>query len=158
MPGARRPILLKISPDLSLHELDDTIGVARKRAIDGLIVSNTTTGRPATLRDAQAAKEAGGLSGRPLFALSTYMLAQSYLRVEGQFPLIGVGGIENAETAFAKIRAGATLVQFYSALVFHGPGLIGSISEGLVDRLARHGHARLCEATGTGVDGWLQPR
>ncbi len=158
IPGVRRPILLKISPDLSLRELDDTIGIARKRAIDGLIVSNTTTSRPATLRDERAAQEAGGLSGRPLFALSTHMLAQSYLRVEGQFPLIGVGGIENAETAFAKIRAGAALVQFYSALVFRGPRLIASITEGLVDRLARHGHARLSEATGTGIDEWLRSK
>jgi dihydroorotate dehydrogenase len=157
MPGVRRPLLLKISPDLSLEELDGTLRIARKRAIDGLIVSNTTTSRPANLHHGACAREEGGLSGRPLFALSTVMLAQSYRRVDGQFPLIGVGGIESAETAFAKIRAGATLVQVYSSLVFRGPGLIRAMTTGLADLVSRHGHARLREAIGTGVEEWLRP-
>jgi dihydroorotate dehydrogenase len=101
-----------------------------------MIVSNTTISRPATLRSPMA-KEAGGLSGKPLSALSTYMLAQTFLRVEGQFPLIGVGGIDSAESARAKIEAGATLVQLYSALVFEGPGLAVRIKRGIVEALER---------------------
>ncbi len=127
----RRPVLLKIAPDLTLGQLDDVVRVARARRIDGMIVSNTTISRPATLR-AAAARESGGLSGAPLFALATYMLAQTYLRVEGQFPLIGAGGIGSAETALAKIEAGASLAQFYSALVYEGPGLVARIKAGLL--------------------------
>jgi len=127
----RRPVLLKIAPDLALAELDDVIDVARTRGIDGLIVSNTTISRPASLREAMIAKEAGGLSGRPLFELSTRMLAEAYRRVDGAFPLVGTGGIDSPETALAKIRAGASLVQLYSALVYEGPGLAARIVEGL---------------------------
>ncbi len=130
-PGARpTPILLKIAPDLSLPELDGVVAVARRRAIDGMIVSNTTIARPGTLRGRDR-NETGGLSGRPLFAVSTQRLAQVFLRVEGQFPLIGVGGVESAATALAKIRAGASLVQLYTAMVFKGPGLVAEISRGL---------------------------
>ncbi len=133
---ARRvPILLKVAPDLAEAALDDVVGVARRRRIDGLIVSNTTLARPASLRDTGGAAEAGGLSGRPLFAPSTRVLAQAFLRVEGQFPLVGVGGVEDAATALAKIRAGATLVQLYTALVFKGPRLVGEIKRGLVEAL-----------------------
>jgi dihydroorotate dehydrogenase len=131
---ARRPLLLKIAPDLSLAQLDGVVRVARARRIDGMIVSNTTISRPATLRSSLA-KETGGLSGAPLFDLSTAMLAQTYLRVEGQFPLIGVGGIDSADAAWRKIEAGATLVQLYSALVYEGPGLVERIKRGLVLRL-----------------------
>jgi len=133
----RRPVLLKIAPDLTLSQLDDVVRIARARRIDGMIVSNTTISRPNTLRS-PLAKESGGLSGKPLFPLSTYMLAQTYLRVEGQFPLIGVGGIDSAETARAKIEAGATLVQLYSALVYEGPGLVARIkAAGLIESLDR---------------------
>ncbi len=90
-----------------------------------MIVGNTTIARPPWLREQATAKEAGGLSGRPLFALATRMLAETYVRVEGAFPLIGVGGIDSGETALAKIRAGACLVQLYSALVFRGLRLVG---------------------------------
>jgi dihydroorotate dehydrogenase len=134
--GAWRPVLLKIAPDLALDQLDAIVRVARERRIDGMIVSNTTISRPVTLRS-PLAKEAGGLSGKPLSALSTYMLAQTFLRVEGQFPLVGVGGIDSAESALAKIEAGATLVQLYSALVFEGPGLVTRIKRGIVEALER---------------------
>jgi dihydroorotate dehydrogenase len=134
--GVLKPVLLKIAPDLALDQLDAIVRVARERRIDGMIVSNTTISRPATLRS-PLAKEAGGLSGKPLSALSTYMLAQTFLRVEGQFPLVGVGGIDSAESALAKIEAGATLVQLYSALVFEGPGLAARIKRGIVDALER---------------------
>ena len=129
----RRPLLLKIAPDLSLGELDDIVRVARARDIDGMIVSNTTISRPASLASSQA-KESGGLSGRPLFDLSTRMLTETFQRVEGQFPLIGVGGIDGPEAALAKLDAGATLVQLYSALVFDGPELIARIKRGLLAR------------------------
>ncbi|MGH6869774.1 MAG: quinone-dependent dihydroorotate dehydrogenase, partial [Methylocella sp.] len=112
----RTPVLLKIAPDLTLAGLDAIVKCARSRKIDGLIVSNTTVSRPAALRD-PSANEPGGLSGRPLFALSTRMLAQAYLRTENQFPLIGVGGVDSAKTALAKIQAGASLVQLYTSFV-----------------------------------------
>ncbi|MGD9543256.1 MAG: quinone-dependent dihydroorotate dehydrogenase [Methylocystis sp.] len=132
----RRPLLLKIAPDLTLDQLDDIVRVARDRRIDGMIVSNTTISRPATLRS-PLARESGGLSGAPLFDLSTRVLAQTYLRVEGQFPLIGVGGVDGVEAALAKIEAGATLTQLYSAMVYAGPGLVTRIKRGLIDVLAR---------------------
>jgi dihydroorotate dehydrogenase len=121
------PVLLKIAPDLSLADLDDIVGVARARKIDGMIVGNTTIGRPPTLRDQVTARQAGGLSGRPLYPLSTRMLAETYVRAEGAFPLIGAGGIDSGAAALGKIRAGADLVQLYSALVFHGLSLVGEI-------------------------------
>jgi dihydroorotate dehydrogenase len=129
----RRPLLLKIAPDLSLDELDEVVRVARDRRIDGIIVSNTTISRPASLASPYA-KEGGGLSGRPLFDLSTQMLREVHRRVDGQFPLIGVGGIDGPQAALAKLDAGATLVQLYSALVFDGPELITRIKRGLSAR------------------------
>jgi dihydroorotate dehydrogenase len=134
--SVRRPVLLKIAPDLSLAQLDGIVRVARAQNVDGMIVSNTTISRPAALRS-PLATESGGLSGAPLFPLSTYMLAETYLRVERQFPLIGVGGIDGAETALEKVEAGATLVQLYSALVYEGPGLVARIKRGLVQALDR---------------------
>ena len=129
------PLLLKIAPDLALPHLDAVVQVARRRGVDGLIVSNTTISRPATLRSPHKG-EAGGLSGRPVFSLSTRMLAETYVRVEGAFPLVGVGGVESVETALAKIEAGATLIQLYSGLVYEGLGLAARIKAGLVARLA----------------------
>ncbi|WP_293795654.1 quinone-dependent dihydroorotate dehydrogenase [uncultured Bosea sp.] len=145
--GKRTPILIKIAPDLTLPELDGMIAVARKRQIDGLIVSNTTIARPDSLRSASRA-ETGGLSGKPLFTASTRILAEAFLRVEGQFPLVGVGGVDSVETAFAKIRAGATLVQFYSAMVFKGPGLAKEVKTGLATRARRAGLTRLTALIG----------
>lgn len=143
----RTPVLLKIAPDLTLPELDGMVAVARARGIDGMIVSNTTVARPETLRNA-AKTETGGLSGKPLFTASTRILAETFLRVEGQFPLIGVGGIDSAEAAFAKIRAGATLVQLYSALVYKGPGLVKEIKAGLASQARRAGLPRLTALIG----------
>jgi len=130
----RRPLLLKIAPDLTLGDLDDVVGIARRHRIDGMVIGNTTIGRP-NLREAGKAKEAGGLSGRPLFALSTRMLAETYVRAEGAFPLIGVGGIDSGAAAFAKIKAGASLVQLYTGLIFRGVGLVGAIKKDLLDFL-----------------------
>ena len=133
------PVLLKIAPDLSLNELDDVVGVARRHRIDGMIVGNTTLARPSSLRDRKKAAEAGGLSGRPLFKLSTRMLAETFVRAEGAFPLIGAGGIDSGPTAIAKIKAGATLVQLYSGLVYRGIGLLTEIKTDLTAALKR-GH------------------
>ncbi len=97
--------------DLTLPDLDDVVGIARKHRVDGMIVGNTTISRPGSLRERDKAREAGGLSGRPLFKLSTRMLAETFVRAEGAFPLIGAGGIDSGATAIAKIKAGATLLQ-----------------------------------------------
>lgn len=144
----RTPVLLKIAPDIGLEGLDAIVKTALRRGIDGLVIANTTIARPATLRETTLAREAGGLSGRPLFGMSTRMLAQAYLRVEGRMPLIGVGGIEDAETAWTKIEAGASLLQLYTALIYRGPGLVGEIKRGLVERLAREGHPSLSPVVG----------
>jgi dihydroorotate dehydrogenase len=138
-------LLVKIAPDLAFDALDDMAAVFLAMKVDGVIVSNTTLARP-DLRSPLAG-EAGGLSGRPLFSLATRMLARLYLRLEGRIPLIGVGGIDNAEKAIAKIEAGATLLQLYSALVFKGPALITEIVSGLAEKLQPSGR-RLTDLVG----------
>ncbi|MGJ4890616.1 quinone-dependent dihydroorotate dehydrogenase [Bradyrhizobium sp. HKCCYLR20261] len=142
------PVLLKIAPDLSLAELDDVVHVARSRGVDGMIVSNTTLARPNSLREQLRAKEQGGLSGRPLFRLSTRMVAETFVRVEGAFPLIGVGGIDTGGAALTKIRAGASLIQLYSSLVYKGLGLVESIKADLTSTLLRTGRDSLSEIVG----------
>jgi dihydroorotate dehydrogenase len=142
------PVLLKIAPDLSLGDLDDVVGIARSRRVDGMIVGNTTVTRPASLRDTEKAKEAGGLSGRPLRPLADRMLAETYVRVEGVFPLIGAGGIDSGASALQKIRAGASLVQVYSGLVFRGLALVGEIKNTLLAALDRDGQDSLKEYIG----------
>ena len=132
-------ILLKIAPDLTLPDLDDVVGVARKRRVDGMIVGNTTISRPGSLRERDKGREQGGLSGKPLFKLSTRMLAETFVRAENAFPLIGVGGIDSGSTAIAKIKAGATLLQLYSALVYRGIGVVAEIKADLTAAL-RRGH------------------
>lgn len=146
--GKPIPVLLKIAPDLSLADLDDIVAVARQRRMDGMIVGNTTLSRPPSLREREKAIEQGGLSGRPLFALSTRILAETYVRVEGAFPLIGVGGIDSGAGAVAKIRAGASLVQLYTGLVFHGLGLIGEIKRALLQAIESGRHRRLADMVG----------
>jgi dihydroorotate dehydrogenase len=144
------PVLLKIAPDLTLGELDDVVGIARKRRLDGMIVGNTTISRPNSLRDREKAREAGGLSGRPLFKLATRMLAETFVRAEGAFPLVGVGGIDSGPTAIAKIKAGATLLQLYTGLVFRGIGTVAEIKADLMAAL-RRGHRNSLSAM-VGVD------
>lgn len=143
----RKPILLKIAPDIALDELDDIVEIAKKRAIDGMIVSNTTITRPASLRESNA-KEQGGLSGKPLFDLSTRMLAETYLRAERAFPIVGVGGVDSAEAAWKKIRAGATLVQLYTGMVYKGFGLAREIKRGLSLMLDRGRHRSIQDLVG----------
>jgi dihydroorotate dehydrogenase len=142
------PVLLKIAPDLSLAELDEVVHVARSRRVDGMIVANTTVARPSTLRELARAKEQGGLSGRPLFRLSTRMVAETYVRAEGAFPLIGAGGIDSGGAALTKIRAGASLIQLYSSLVYKGVGLVDDIKTDLASTLLRTGREQLSEIVG----------
>jgi dihydroorotate dehydrogenase len=143
------PVLLKVAPDLSLSQLDDVVGVARKHRVDGMIVGNTTILRPQSLRDRDRAKETGGLSGRPLFKLSTRMLAETYVRAEGAFPIIGIGGIDSGATAIAKIKAGATLLQLYTGLVFKGLGLVAEIKSDLRAALKRGQRDSLASMVGS---------
>jgi dihydroorotate dehydrogenase len=142
------PVLLKIAPDLSLAELDDVVHIARSRRVDGMIVSNTTVGRPPSLREQARAGEQGGLSGRPLFRLSTRMVAETYVRAEGAFPLVGVGGIDSGGAALTKIRAGASLIQLYSSLIYKGLGLVDAIKNDLASTLLRTGRDSLSEIVG----------
>jgi len=142
------PVLLKIAPDLSLAELDDVVHIARSRRIDGMIVGNTTLARPSTLREQARAREQGGLSGRPLFRLSTRMVAETYVRAERAFPLVGVGGIDTGGAALTKIRAGASLIQLYSSLIYKGLGLVDDIKNDLASTLLRTGRDTLSEIVG----------
>jgi dihydroorotate dehydrogenase len=143
----RPPLLLKIAPDLLEEERADIAHVALDSGLDGLIVSNTTIARPAGL-DPRYAGETGGLSGRPLFQPSTALLGDIYRRTGGRLPIIGVGGIASGAEAYAKIRAGASLVQLYSALVFEGPGLVSRIKNELAALLMRDGFASVAAAVG----------
>jgi dihydroorotate dehydrogenase len=142
------PVLLKIAPDLSLAELDEVVHVARSRRVDGMIVANTTVARPSSLRESARAKEQGGLSGRPLFRLSTRMVAETYVRVEGAFPLVGVGGIDSGGAALTKVRAGASLIQLYSSLTYKGLSLVEEIKNDLASTLLRTGRESLSEIVG----------
>jgi dihydroorotate dehydrogenase len=142
------PVLLKIAPDLSLAELDDVVHIARSRRVDGMIVANTTVARPSSLRETARAREQGGLSGRPLFRLSTRMVAETYVRAEGAFPLVGVGGIDSGGAALTKIRAGASLIQLYSSLIYKGLGLVDDIKNDLASTLLRTGRDSLSEIVG----------
>ncbi|MGE5548781.1 MAG: quinone-dependent dihydroorotate dehydrogenase [Solirubrobacterales bacterium] len=145
--GKRPPLLLKIAPDLNDDDLADIAAVALAGGLDGLIVSNTTIARPATLAS-EHAKETGGLSGAPLFDPSTAVLGRMYGLTEGRLPLVGAGGIGSGAQAYAKIRAGASLVQLYSALVYEGPALVTRIKRELIDCLARDGFASIADAVG----------
>ncbi len=124
--GAATPIFLKIAPDLDEAGLDDVAGAVSASGVDGLIVSNTTIARPKLQSTAHAA-ETGGLSGRPLFARSTAALARMRKRLGPALPIIGVGGVDSAETALEKIRAGADLVQLYTGMIYEGPSMPGRI-------------------------------
>jgi dihydroorotate dehydrogenase len=154
MPGQPVPLLLKIAPDVSLPEIDDIVSVARTRRLEGMIVSNTTVARPEWLHDQLTAKETGGLSGKPLFNASTRVLAQVFQRVEGQFPLVGVGGVDSAESALAKIEAGASLVQFYTAMIYKGPSLIGDIKQGLLSAMEQQGASSIRMLVGQRAANW----
>jgi dihydroorotate dehydrogenase len=143
----RPPLLLKIAPDLTSEDKDDIAEVSLETGVDGLIATNTTIERPPTLVGRHR-NETGGLSGRPLFGPSTQVLGEMYRRVGHQISLIGVGGVSNGRDAYDKIRAGASLVQVYTALIYQGPGLINRIKRELAGLLRADGFASLSEAVG----------
>ncbi|WCJ62758.1 quinone-dependent dihydroorotate dehydrogenase [Agrobacterium tumefaciens] len=151
--GKRIPIFLKIAPDLTEEGLDDVAEEALAHDLDGLIVSNTTLSREG-LRPGPHKGEAGGLSGKPLFELSTTVLAKMRRRVGANLPLIGVGGVSSAETALEKVRAGADLVQLYSCMVYEGPGLPSAIVKGLSKLVAREGVETIRGLRDSAVDRW----
>jgi dihydroorotate dehydrogenase len=136
-----------VAPDLDAAEVEAIAEAVADAGFDGVIVSNTTLQRPDDLASANRG-EVGGLSGAPLMALSTRVLAEFHAAAKGRFALIGVGGIGSGADAYAKIRAGASAVQLYSALVFHGPGLVMAIRRDLKARLAADGFASLAQAVG----------
>ncbi|MBO6504647.1 MAG: quinone-dependent dihydroorotate dehydrogenase [Kordiimonadaceae bacterium] len=149
---ARVPMLVKIAPDLTEEDVADIAAIALASDIDGLIVSNTTIERPEFLKSADKT-EMGGLSGKPLFEPSTDMLAKVYKATDGKIPLVGVGGISSGADAYAKIRAGASLVQLYSMLVYEGPGLVERVKKDLNKLLKKDGFATVAEAVGADHTG-----
>ena len=148
------PVFLKIAPDLNEFELDDIVAVAAQTGIDGIIATNTTLARDGLHNVAR--DEKGGLSGAPLFEKSTRILAQLHLRAP-DLPLIGVGGVSTAAQAYAKIRAGATAVQLYTALVFEGISLAARIARDLDALLARDGFTSVAQAVGTSAADYATP-
>lgn len=147
--STKPPLLLKVAPDLTDEDKADIAEVALETAIDGLIATNTTIERPASLRG-RARAETGGLSGRPLLEPSTRVLADFHRLTGGKLPLVGVGGVATGADAYAKIRAGASLVQLYTGLVYGGPGLVGRIKRELADLLRRDGFETVADAVGAG--------
>ncbi|WP_321393294.1 quinone-dependent dihydroorotate dehydrogenase [Emcibacter sp.] len=141
------PLLVKIAPDLDEGERQDIAEIVLKHKMDGLIVSNTTVGLRDSLKSAHR-DEGGGLSGQPLFEFSTGVLADIYQLTGGKIPLIGVGGIGSGRQAYEKIRAGASLVQLYSALVYQGPGLVRKIKKELLECLYEDGYSEISQAVG----------
>ena len=148
--GGWAPVLVKIAPDLTEKEIAEVAEATLASGVDGAIVSNTTIARPSTLKS-RLASEKGGLSGAPLFDASTEALRRFARATDRRTPLIGVGGVGDAEQAYAKILAGASLVQLYSALVFEGPSLIGLIADELEALLERDGFSSVAEAVGRDV-------
>ncbi|MDB6029601.1 MAG: hypothetical protein JWM68_5824 [Verrucomicrobiales bacterium] len=151
--NGRKPILVKVAPDLSLEALDEILELVTPRQIAGIVATNTTITRPSP-SEAYLQKtysETGGLSGRPLRYLSTQIIRHLYKQTKGKLPIIGVGGIFNADDALAKIFAGASLVQVYTGLVYEGPAVARDIMRGLHKGLAQHGFKTIAEAVGSGV-------
>ena len=148
---SRKPILVKVAPDLTFEALDEILELVGPRSIAGIVATNTTISRPATT-DAALQKiyaETGGLSGRPLRARSTEIVRHLFRQTKGKLPIIGVGGIFSAEDAWEKITAGASLVQVYTGLVYEGPAVASKIVTGLQKKLAASGLKNLSEAVGS---------
>ena len=151
----RPPLLVKIAPDLGEEPLAALVETCVAAGVQGLVVSNTTIGRPSDLQS-PLAREAGGLSGAPLFALSTAVLARAYRLVRGRLTLIGVGGVASGEQALTKILAGASLVQLYTAFAYAGPALIPRIKRELAAALRARGFASVQDAVGRDADRLAQ--
>ena len=147
VPTNTPPLLVKVAPDLTYDDIADIAAVAGSSAVDGLIATNTTIDRPASLINASKS-EGGGLSGKPLMKPSTKILSDLYKATNGQVPLIGVGGIMSGADAYDKIRAGASLVQFYSSMVYEGPSLPGRMCRTLAGLLKRDGFEHVADAVG----------
>ena len=145
-----KPILLKIAPDMHEEQLRDIALMSLANGIDGLIISNTTVDRPTSLISRNKNK-VGGLSGRPLFVNSTLILKKMYILTNGKIPLIGVGGVSNGTEFYEKIKSGASLVQFYTALVFQGPKIISKIKKEILSCLKTDGFKNIKEAIGIDV-------
>lgn len=141
------PVLVKVAPDLAEEAVEAMVETCVARGVAGLIVANTTVARPETLRSTHRG-EVGGLSGPPLFAASTEMLRRVHRIARGRLVLVGCGGVDSAETAYAKIKAGASLVQLYAAFAYAGPALVPRLREGLAALLRRDGFARVADAVG----------
>jgi dihydroorotate dehydrogenase len=151
----RPPLLVKLAPDIGDADLPEIVRVIQAHGVDGIVVSNTTLSRDG-LKDRPFAAESGGLSGRPLFARATRMLARVYKLTEGKLPLIGVGGIDGGAAAVAKIRAGATLLQLYTGLVFEGPRLIGDIKQALLKAMQEAKTESLGSLIGRDAGQWAE--
>jgi dihydroorotate dehydrogenase len=144
------PLLLKIAPDLSAADVEDIARVALEEKLDGLVVANTTISRPESLMSRERT-QTGGLSGAPLLEMSTRLLRRVFELTRGQLPLVGVGGVSSGSDAYAKIRAGASLVQLYSALVFEGPALLNRVKRDLAILLKHDGFASVADAVGADI-------
>jgi dihydroorotate dehydrogenase len=147
----RVPVLLKIAPDITEDGLDDIVAEVLDKTLDGMIVSNTTLSRTGIARDPG---EAGGLSGRPVFERSTIVLAKTRERLGPDLTLIGVGGVDSAESALAKIEAGADLVQLYTGMIYRGPGVANAINRGLARMLDARGTASISDLRDDAVKDW----
>ncbi|XP_047515237.1 dihydroorotate dehydrogenase (quinone), mitochondrial isoform X1 [Pieris napi] len=149
----RPPLLLKLAPDLSIEEMKDIVSVIseKKTKVDGLIISNTTIDR-SSLHSSKYAQETGGLSGKPLTDKSTEMIKTMYKLTQGKVPIVGVGGIFNGKDAFEKILAGASVLQIYTALIYHGPPIVTKIKAELAELLKQNGYNTVNEAVGKAVE------
>ena len=154
-PGVSKPVFVKLAPDLSAQDMDGIAKVITKSAVDGLVISNTTIGRN-TVSGSSLSSETGGLSGAPLFELSTAVLAQMRQRVGNKLPIIGVGGIDSTERAIEKLEAGANLVQLYTGMIYEGPGLARRIVHGLCHHLEKNDLHNISQITGTRTDEWAR--
>ena len=151
--GERPPIAVKLAPDVADEDLPAIVEVLVKRKVDAICVSNTTLSRDG-LQDKIASGEAGGLSGRPLFEKSTRMLARVYRMTSGEVPLIGVGGIDSPARALDKMKAGASLLQLYTGLIYEGPGLVGRINAHLEEYCKVHKLSSISDIIGLDADKW----
>jgi len=150
----RRPVLVKLAPDIHDDDLPGVVDTLMRHRVDGAILTNTTISRD-TVQGSAYRGEAGGLSGRPLFGRATRVLARVYRLTDGRLPLIGVGGIDSGEAALAKIRAGASLIQLYTGLIYEGPRLIGEIKRTLLRHLETSGAANLADIRGDHAAMWV---
>jgi len=148
--AGKKPLLLKLAPDLADESIDELADLALELRLDGLVLANTTIARKGA-EDEPLSKEAGGMSGAPLLDRAVELVERVYRRTQGRLPIVGVGGIFTADDAYRMIRAGATLVQAYTGFVYQGPGFARALERGLLERLERDGLASVTEAIGAAV-------